>query len=192
MNKILMIEGSRGVGKTHLIKSLNMDNNIHKNPFANYFNYCFTHDFPTLNKVELNQKPEIHYYSLSYDLTILDLIKTNKINHNLIVDRGLLSSLVFGIQANRITFDQAKNQYKFVEQNYGNFFEIIYIIGNTDKDTRNKDMWSLYNNKETSDLYQKLIDELNIPVTYITNRYDKQSVEAFNSLIKTKFDELPI
>jgi hypothetical protein len=191
MSKVIMVEGARVAGKSFLIKSLNMDNNIHKIPFAGYFNDCFVNDFPELSKEEANKKTDIHYYSLAYDIIVLDLVKNGKINYDLIVDRSLLSSFVFGILANRVTMDQIKNQYEWINKTYGDHIEIIYVTGNMSEDTRNKDMWSLYNNKETHDMYQKIIKELNIPVTYITNNYDEKSVDAFNVLIRSKMDDLP-
>jgi hypothetical protein len=190
-NKVIMIEGSRGVGKTFLVKSLNMDANIHKIPFAGYFNECFVNDFPDLTKEEANKKTDIHYYSLAYDIIVLDLVKTNKINYDLIVDRSLLSSFVFGILANRVTFDQIKNEYDWIKKTYGQHIEIIYVNGNTGDDTRNKDMWNIYNNKETHDMYQRIIKELEIPVTYFNNNYDEKSVDGFNVLIRSKMNDLP-
>lgn len=186
-----MLEGARCVGKTYLVKSLNMDGNVHKIPFAGYFNECFVNDFPDLTKEEANKKTDIHYYSLAYDIFVLDLVKTNKINYDIIVDRSLLSSFVFGILAGRVTMDQVKNQYEWIKKNYSDHIEIVYVIGNMSEDTRNKDMWSLYNNKETHDMYQKIIKELNIPVTYFTNNYDEKSVEGFNVLIRSKMNDLP-
>ena len=98
---------------------------------------------------------------------------------------------MFGILAGRVTMDQVKNQYEWIKKNYSDHIEIVYVIGNMSEDTRNKDMWSRYNNKQTHDMYQKIITQLNIPVTYFTNNYDEKSVDGFNALIRSKMNDLP-
>lgn len=191
MNKVIMIEGARGAGKTHLINKLDMSNNIHKIPFANYFNECFINDFPNKSKEEINEKTDLHYYSLAYDIIVLDLVKSNKINYDLIVDRSLLSSFVFGILANRVTLEQVKNQYSWIKKTYGDHIEIIYVQGNMSEDKRNKDMWNIYNNEKTHNMYQYIIKELNIPVTYVINNYNNESEKEFKSLVLNKMNDLP-
>lgn len=191
MNKVIMIEGARGAGKTYLINKLNMSNNVHKIPFANYFNECFINDFPEKTKEEINEKTDLHYYSLAYDIIVLDLVKSNKINYDLIVDRSLLSSFVFGILANRVTLDQVKNQYEWIKNTYGNHIEIIYVQGNMSEDKRNKDMWNIYNNNKTHEMYLNIIKELNIPVTHIINKYDNESEELFKKVVSSKMSDLP-
>jgi hypothetical protein len=186
MKKLIQIEGSRNCGKTYLISQL--DHNIHKIyklPFINFYNKCYTKHLSTENKMSLNNNKELFYFTVGYDVTILDLLKTNIIDTNIITDRGMLSNLVFGIQSKRITINTAYDVYSWLNEQYKDYMEIVYIkgINNNSDESRNKDTWKIYNKNETDDLYNELIEKLNIPILNINNNFDNQSIINFKFLI---------
>jgi len=187
MSKAIIIEGSRNVGKTHLLKSLDLPNNTYKFPFASYFNDCFKNDFEG-DWTTVNGRPELSYFSLASDIAVLDFIKQGHITHDILLDRNFLSTLVFGILTTRITYEQALNQLQWIMNNYGDIINIICIRSNSsDKDSRDKDSWEVYNKEETDRLYNTLLyecDKCN-HASFFANDYSTQAMSE-DSLIKFK------
>lgn len=186
--KMLQIEGARNVGKTFLIDRLNVGIDTYKFPFAKFFNDAYTDGVDLADKHIYNKKRELYYLTLGYDITILDLFKKGLIGQDLIVDRGILSNIIYGIQAERITFDDGLLYWKWLCKEYGEFFDILYIKADTKSDNRNKDMWNLYEQKETLKLYQDFFDVISDPVLVFDNKYDSGSVERFNRVVASIFE----
>ncbi len=189
MNKIICIEGNRNVGKTYLINSLNIDDEHnyvkYKFPYVDFYNNCYTSHL-TDNKLIYNNHKELYYLTFGNDLTILDLFKKNLIDNNLLIDRGILSNIVFGIQAKRISYKEGKKCLDYIIEHYSHLMDIVYINSiKLTKDNRNKDIWQIYNQEETHKLYNQIItdykDKLNI--YEFNNMYDNDSVDKFNLLI---------
>lgn len=193
MAKILMIEGARFVGKSYLVDNLNLGVQTYKFPFAKYFNDSFAKARAQEIKNDLNSKKELYYLTLGYDITILDLMKQGIITQDLIVDRGILSNIVFGIQSGRITKEEGQDAWDWLCTEYGEFFEIVYIHTEFKKDDRNKDMWGdIYEQQKTTDLYQQFI--MNTTIPSFENKFDAHSVERFNWCINRILfepDEIP-
>jgi AAA+ ATPase superfamily predicted ATPase len=181
MKKLYLIEGSRNVGKTFLMNQLqNIDK--YKYPFSGYFNESFVGDFKELSVSDINLKSEIHYYSLAADTALLDLFQYDYFKNDLVADRGFISSLVHGVHSKRITYKQALNEGKYIVNKYKEFYKIILITANINEDNRDKDMWTIYNQKETNELYKKLLNDLNIGYIEFENTFDIESVQMFNHL----------
>lgn len=180
-----MIEGARNVGKTHLINSLTAKIPTYKFPFAKFYNECFVQNYNDTPE-NINSKKELFYLTLGYDITILDLAKQGLLKENIIVDRGILTNLVFGIQSGRITEKEAKIAWEYLLFEYSGFFEVVYIKSDNKEDTRNKDMWSLYNKEETEKLYRIFLTDMKIsdldPII-IKNNFDDDSIKNFNASI---------
>lgn len=183
MAKIIIIEGSRNVGKTFLIDKVKDIVSIYKFPFVKYFNESFTNNIPDNIKQQFNDKRELFFLTLGYDITILDLMKKGLIKHDLIVDRGILSDIVFGLQSKRITENDAINAWKWLMNEYGQFFEIVYITSNNKEDNRNKDAWCHYNNTENVKLSIDFLKNVNYEPCIINNSFNNKSVENFRKCI---------
>jgi len=181
MGKLIQIEGARCTGKTYLLNSLNLGVQTYKFPFAKYFNESFAKYQNQHIKVEMNSKKELYYLTLGYDITILDLMKQGIITQDLIVDRGILSNIVFGVQSGRITLEEGLRAWGWLCEEYGEFFEIVYIHTEFLKDERGKDMWDIYDRQKTTDLYQIFIQDTTIPS--FQNKFDADSVIRFNECI---------
>lgn len=182
MPKLVQIEGVRNCGKTYLVDRLNLGIKTYKFPFAKYFNESFTKNDDITTKVEMNSKKELYYLTLGYDITVLDLMKQGIITQDLIVDRGILSNIVYGVQSGRISFDEGQEAWNWLCKEYGEFFEIIYIHTDFRKDERNKDMWGdIYEREKSADLYQHFIRGTNTP--QFQNKFDNESIIRFNDCI---------
>jgi hypothetical protein len=195
MAKAIIIEGSRNVGKTHLLKSLDLPDNAYKFPFASYFNDCFKNDFEG-DWTAVNGRSELSYFSLASDIAILDLIKQGHITHDILLDRNFLSTLAFGLLTKRITVEQATNQLKWVLDNYGDIIEIVYIKSDSGQnDDRAKDTWEVYNKKDTDYIYGYLLTKLKRPRIF-KNNFDtlsagETSARDFKKLITMLMTDLP-
>lgn len=187
--KLVMIEGARNVGKTYLIDKLTKGIQTYKFPFAKYFNESFAKEFSEAGKKELNSKKELYYLTLGYDITILDLFKNGLISQDLIADRGILSNIVFGIQSGRISISEGMDAWEWLCEEYGDYFEIVYVTTKPKEDARNKDMWDIYDQAETMNLYNTFIQAAGTHVYEFENQFDDRSVERFNSAIDNIFYE---
>lgn len=191
--KLIIIEGSRNVGKTFLIDNIKMPITKYKFPFAKYFNECFVPTIQVHKRIKdinnLNQQPELFFLTLGYDITILDLLKQGIIKEDLIVDRGILSDIVFGIQSNRISLPEALEAWYWILDTYGEFFEVIYIKAQPNEDKRNKDMWDIYNQAETNEIYSMFMEITEMYYNYFTNDFTENSVIKFNDLITSIINE---
>lgn len=181
MNKIIIIEGARNVGKTYLIEKLGDVLPTYKFPFAKYFNESFTTDIDTDSKQALNGERELFFLTLGYDITIFDLAKKGLLRSDIIVDRGILSDIIFGIQSGRINEQTAIDAWNWLIQEYDDVFEIVYINAIYKEDDRNKDAWDHYNKDETIKLTIDFLDKVNYDVHMINNKFNISSVNNFRN-----------
>jgi Cdc6-like AAA superfamily ATPase len=175
---IIIIEGSRTVGKTYLINSIEKHFKSYKYPFVDWFNTIYDNDMSN------NTNKEIFYLIFGQDTCLFDLYFKGLIEGPLILDRGFLSNAVFGIQSNRIQLNEVITNLKWQLNKWPNLFKIVYIDSEPIIDIRNKDNWSLYDNEKTKEIYQTLFKELNLKVTNFYNNKDKQSITDFYNCIK--------
>lgn len=183
-NFIIQVEGVRNVGKTFLLNTLN-NSIIYKFPFVKYFNELHTYNIENV-KQQLNNDPKLFFLTLGYDITILDLASKGLLKQDLIVDRGILSDIVFGIQAQRIDKEFGLIVLNWIIKNYGHIFKVVYIFSDNIIDNRNKDEWKHYNIIETNKIYHYLFDNLNITPIFFKNNFDKISIERFSQCIESK------
>lgn len=179
---VTMIEGPRNTGKTFLLSQTNKQ--VYKFPFANYIKESYTKQLNNIHFDELNKNKPIHYFSVGSDLAVLELDKQNIIN-NVYVDRNFLSTLVFGIQSGRISYDTALIEGEYIKTKYDNY-RIIYINRElVIEDNRNKDDYDIYKYDETHTIYHSLIYDLGLDdkITYFTNHFDNESIKKFKEII---------
>jgi Cdc6-like AAA superfamily ATPase len=148
---IIIIEGSRNVGKTYLINSIEQHFKSYKYPFTDWFNTVYNNDITN------NINKEIFYLCFGMETGIFDLYSKGLIDGPLILDRGFLSNAVFGIQSGRIQLNEVVINLKWQLNRWPNLFKIVYIESESIVDTRNKDNWSLYDNEKTKEIYQMLL-----------------------------------
>src|SRR3989344_2888201 len=92
---LFYIEGSRGSGKTFLAKHLKKE----------YFKFQFVDWFKEL-KLE-NKSKSTHLFALGKEIMLLQLSREGLLKNISIVDRGIISVLVWGITQSRISYKEA-------------------------------------------------------------------------------------
>ena len=175
---LVIFEGARNSGKTYLAQKASEHNNIplYKFEFVKWFNELGLED----------SSRSSHLFALGKELQLLQANRDG-ILHPIILDRGFLTVLVWGVLSKRIDFDEAIEQLdKIVSSNLLENCKVYYIHGdNPNKSDRNKDNWDFRDN--TSDekfLYEKFIN-------YILENYP--SFNNFSILsFENKFDETSI
>lgn len=175
---LVIFEGARNSGKTYLAQKASEHNNIplYKFEFVKWFNELGLED----------SSRSSHLFALGKELQLLQANR-DEILHPIILDRGFLTVLVWGVLSKRIDFDEAIEQLdKIVSSNLLENCKVYYIHGdNPNKSDRNKDNWDFRDN--TSDekfLYEKFIH-------YILENYP--SFNNFSILsFENKFDETSI
>lgn len=175
---LVIFEGARNSGKTYLAQKASEHNNIplYKFEFVKWFNELGLED----------SSRSSHLFALGKELQLLQANRDG-ILHPIILDRGFLTVLVWGVLSKRIDFGEAIEQLdKIVSSNLLENCKVYYIHGdNPNKSDRNKDNWDFRDN--TSDekfLYEKFIH-------YILENYP--SFNNFSILsFENKFDETSI
>ena len=175
---LVIFEGARNSGKTHLAQIAAEHNNIplYKFEFVKWFNSLDLKD----------DSRESHLFALGKELQLLQANRDGILSP-IILDRGFLTVLVWGVLSKRIDFEEAIQELdQIVSQGLLENCKVYYIHGdNPNKSDRNKDNWDFRDN--TSDekyLYQKFITHLleNYP------NFDNFSIHSFEN----KFDETSI
>jgi len=175
---LVIFEGSRNSGKTHLAQKASEHNNIplYKFEFVKWFNELGL----------IDDSRESHLFALGKELQLLQANRDG-ILQPIILDRGFLTVLVWGVLSKRIDFEEAIDELnKIISSGLLKNCKVFYVHGdNPNKSDRNKDNWDFRDN--TSDekyLYDKFIKH--ILETYPS--FDNFSICSFEN----KFDETSI
>jgi len=165
---VVFVDGARNVGKSYLI---NKQINVYKFDFNKFIN-----DF----KLAANDS-KLFYVNIGYNYTLLDMWSKDLLPKKLIVDRGILSDIVFGIMSGRISEDEGLLTLK----KFDTFdFKIIYVIADEIRDDRQKDNWK-YNQSIYDDISIKLLNNLDKDKYVIfKNNRDSESLDRFNSVVE--------
>ena len=175
---LVIFEGARNSGKTYLAQRAAEYNKIplYKFEFVKWFNDLSLAD----------DSRESHLFALGKELQLLQANR-DEILQPIILDRGFLTVLVWGVLSKRIDFDEAIEQLdKIVSSNLLENCKVYYIHGdNPNKSDRNKDNWDFRDN--TSDekfLYEKFISHLletypsfaNFSIFSFENKFNETSI----------------
>jgi hypothetical protein len=182
MHQIVTVEGARNCGKTFLISQLDNSFKRYKFPFAKYFNEVYRPQFANLHdsKEANNSDAELFHFTMGYDVSIFEMVKQGILTESVVVDRGVLSDLVFGVQSGRVRQSDAIVTWKWFCDTYGDAFTIVYIDGIMSEDGRDKDMWDLYGIGETRALYEMFFALGGKQPIVVSNNFDGASVERFS------------
>lgn len=175
---LVIFEGARNSGKTYLAQRASEYNTIplYKFEFVKWFNELHLED----------TSRESHLFALGKELQLLQANRDGILNP-IILDRGFLTVLVWGVLSDRIDFDDSISQLdKIISSGLLDGCKVYYIHGdNPNKSDRNKDNWDFRDNSSDEKyLYEKFI-------RYILETYpsfDNFSIHSFEN----KFDESSI
>lgn len=175
---LVIFEGARNSGKTYLAQKASEHNNVslYKFEFVKWFNELGLED----------SSRESHLFALGKELQLLQANRDG-ILKPIILDRGFLTVLVWGVLSKRIGFEEAIEELNMIiSSGLLKNCKVFYIHGdNPDKSDRNKDNWDFRDN--TSDektLYEKFIQH----ILDCCPSFDDFSIYSFEN----KFDETSI
>jgi hypothetical protein len=175
---LVIFEGARNSGKTYLAQRASEYNKIplYKFEFVKWFNELGLKD----------DSRESHLFALGKEIQILQANRDG-ILHPIILDRGFLTVLVWGVLSKRISFEEAFEELdQIIKFGLLENCKVYYIKGdNPDKSDRNKDNWDFRDN--TSDekyLYGKFISYIldvypnfnNFSIYSFENKFDETSI----------------
>lgn len=176
---LVIFEGARNSGKTYLAQKASEHNNIplYKFEFVKWFNELGL----------LDDSRDSHLFALGKELQLLQANRDGILNP-IILDRGFLTVLVWGVLSKRIDFDESFDELdKIMSAGLLRNCRVYYIHGdNPNKSERNKDNWDFRDN--TSDekfLYEKFIQYI---VEVYPGHFEEFSIFSFEN----KFDETSI
>lgn len=197
---IIMIEGSRGVGKSTLV-----DNYFKQNSKENvvYYKFAFSDYIKNLGFEDHEKGPGVHYFSISNILTILEISNTMLKDKHVVFDRSIFSAYVWSIYRDRMPKDRLIEEFKKVlNSSIYNNCKVVRIQnpGGHIPEERNKD--DIFNKfesfEEESKIYDLVFDTFINEITdssknnemfSFVNDKDDNSFERFNNLLDNIVDK---
>jgi len=180
---IVLCEGPRGAGKSHLIDNFFAQNNDDR---FMYYKWDFVSLVETLG---LEEKGEvIHYFSLANILTILEMGNTIFKDKVLILDRSIFSAYVWALYRKRLIRHELITEFmKILDSQLYSNCKLVYITrddGISDFNRGNKDIFDKY---ENYNLEKQEFDKLfSMFSEYIDKREAGNSNIIFNNMFNTK------
>lgn len=178
------IEGSRGSGKTFLAKHLKKE----------YFKFQFVDWFKDL-ELE-NKSKSTHLFALGKEIMLLQLSREALLKSVAIVDRGIISVLVWGITQSRISYKEALEELEHLNK-YQLFLNCRFILieGGNSKQRGKKDLWdnsdSILEKKLFNNIFNYLLT-MNDKIIFhrFENEFNNDSLVRFKELIfKLKYNK---
>lgn len=178
---IKLIEGARNSGKSYLLQ------------WAKIKPYKF--DFPHwYGKLKLNNEDrETHSFALSKEILLHELNRDGFLKHQVFVDRGIITVLVWGVLKNRISMDEAiKQLWHFSEAGLFDNCEIIYVSGENPRERGAKDLWDDSDKNKEQNIYEFLLGELHeacpkCKITRFANNFNLiDAVDFREKIVKSK------
>jgi hypothetical protein len=174
---LTIFEGARNSGKTYLANLASEHNKIP------VFKFKFVDWFNLLNLEDSSEG--IHLFALGKEISIQQMNRED-ILPDMIMDRGFLTVIVWGVLAKRITEENAYRQLDLIiSLGLLRNCRLYYIHGdNPNKSDRNKDNWDFTDHTtEEKDIYDKFIN-------YLLDNTDSREFEIV--IFENKFDETSI
>lgn len=182
---IIIFEGCRNSGKTFLSKQISEDLYIPR------FQFDFVEYFRGL-ELESKESESAHSFSMGKDLMLMQLNRDGFIQEDVIIDRGFLTVLSWGLLEKRIDLPTARKHLELLNsKGLTRGIHIIYVEGdNPDASDRNKDMWDGIEKTNSEKVAYEFIlnqissDHSNIKVTRFRNEFNEQSIHDLAKIIK--------
>lgn len=195
---IILIEGPRGAGKSHLVDEFFRQNN---NKRFMYYKFEFSNWIKRLKIENLEPKPEIHYFSISNILTIFDLVSGPFKDRTIVMDRSILSAYVWSIYRDRVdNFKLLRELDIIMRHDVFKESRIVFVTksGEVNVDKRSdKDIFDKFEDYEQElNIYKNVIDMAGIEsedqggnLIYFKNQFNEGSQLEFNNLLNNLVDK---
>jgi len=188
---ILFVEGARHCGKTFLINQFIEKCN---DPRIEYYKFYFADHIKTLDLVELDSDPSLHYFSLGNIMTIMEMNLRPEYRDKIwIFDRAIISAYTWAILRKRLTRNKAELEFlKLLNTTlYSNSKTLVVrVAGQTGDSNRVKDTWdgahsTIEEQRLMAHLIELAVTELtdsakNNKLSIVFNSFDEASVNSFN------------
>lgn len=179
---ITLFEGKRNSGKTYLSKEFSK---ITGTPL---FKYDFVNWFKKLEFTD--QAKETHYFAVGKESMLLQLHR-EKLLRDIVLDRGILTVLTWGIVSNRVSKEKVYQQLEMVkEEGLLKDVRIFFVVGNNpNQESRNKDIWDkTEKNNFEEEVMESLIGRLvqgnyGIEIVTIENDFTPNTIEKLKLLV---------
>ncbi len=197
---IVLIEGPRGAGKSHLVDNFFEQNN---NKDILYYKFAFSDYIKKLKIEDQEDGPGVHYFSISNILTILGISSTFLKDKHVVFDRSIFSAYVWSIYRKRMKkarliseFDKILSDFKY------NNCKVIYVtrdisIPSVTRDK--KDVFCPFEDYEKEKsiynmIFSRFINEVNDTSRRneyfeFINYFNHDSENKFNRLLKSITDK---
>ena len=190
---LIIIEGHRHSGKTHLIEKFLEQNT---NPNVHYYKFQFAKYIDELGMRDQDTGPGVHYFSIANVMTILELNQSLLKDQILIFDRCIFSAYVWSIYRERM--DQVRLLGEFQKILTSDLYQNskVAYIDRADKIEiikREKDYFSNFENADAEkELFERIFSEFKNEITdstrnnefvRLTNRFNDESIEEFNQML---------
>lgn len=174
---LFIIEGARKSGKTHFVNSQN---------WIPIFKFDFNSLYTEMSLPASGEKT--HHIGLGKELMVHQLNRDSFLP-NIMMDRGIITNSVWGILNKRVSKKSVIKELDYMLWN--NLFKntFFFIISGTSPDPRQKDVWDYMDEKipEEASLFKEFGDyllERGVRVQNIENKFDSESLSAFQTIIK--------
>ena len=191
---ILIIEGPRHSGKTHLLEKFFEQNS---NPNVIYYKFLFAKYIDEFGFKDQEVGSGVHYFSIGNILTIFELNKTLLKDKIVVFDRCIISAYVWSIYRKRMKTMRLHSELeKILDSDLFSNIALMYV--GRDKSVeiskkREKDFFGSFENYgRESEIFAELLDKFKPYLIngsksnsfhMFNNAFDEKSVALFNSIM---------
>jgi thymidylate kinase len=182
---VILIEGPRGAGKSYLVDHFFKEN---EDPSFVYYKFEFSNWLKRLEIANMDPCSEVHYFSISNIITILDVSSNILKEKTVVMDRSILSAYVWSIYRNRVDRETLIKELDSIMSHptYGDC-KIIYVNRDSSIQGINRGKKDIFDEFEDYDkeleVYDDLISNMKIEVNPFNNTFDSESQKRFNHLL---------
>ena len=190
---LIIIEGHRHSGKTHLIEKFFEQNT---NPNVHYYKFQFAKYIDELGMRDQDSGPGVHYFSIANVMTILELNQSLLKDQILVFDRCIFSAYVWSIYRERMDQFRLLGEFqKILTSDLYQNSKVVYV-DRSDKIEivkREKDYFSNFENADAEkELFERIFSEFENEITdssrnnsfsRLTNHFNDESIDQFNQTL---------
>jgi len=202
---LILVEGSRHVGKTHLMDAFFAQNT---DPRVQYYKFQFSKYLSDLGLEDQETGPGIHYFSIANVLTIFELNNTIFKDKILVFDRSIFSAYVWSMYRRRMHEGRLMDEFEAVLSNSELFHDVSVLhitrsadLNDSDRD-KSHDYFDNFENPEIesryfSKVYYQMTRHMadttrNNSLEYFNNNFDEESIARFNKTMNNIVNSIPV